>query len=168
MFCWYAYDGAVFVSKRPTVLLVDDQQRLHCGTGPALAFADGTAVYSWRNQRVPAEWIEERTTIDAALCFKIDDLDKRQTFADIIGWDRILGELNCKTIDEDVDPMVGTLLEVNLPDAGVQRFLRAKCGTGRTVVVLVSRDFNTALEANAQTYTGITASLLRHPERVRT
>ena len=78
----------------------------------------------------------------------------------------MLEQLDAKVIDEDEDPMIGTLLEVNLPGVGSEMFLKVLCGTGRTFALPVPPDMKTALEANCWTY-GFTQGELRDLE-VRT
>jgi hypothetical protein len=55
-------------------------------------------------------------------------------------------------IDEDEDAMIGTLLEVNIPDIGREKFLKVLCGTGRTFAIPVPPNMNTALQAQAWTW----------------
>jgi len=62
--------------------------------------------------------------------------------------------------------MIGTLLEVDIPDIGNEKFLRVLCGTGREFAIPVPPNMKTALEANAWTY-GLEGNLLRDLE-VRT
>jgi hypothetical protein len=65
---------------------------------------------------------------------------------------RTLEELDAKTIDKDDDPMIGELLEVDIPEIGREKFIRVLCGTGRTFAIPVPPEMRTALEANAWTY----------------
>jgi hypothetical protein len=55
-------------------------------------------------------------------------------------------------IDQHSSEEIGTLLEVNLPDSGKERFLRVRCGTGRVFCLPVPREMKTALQSNAWTY----------------
>jgi hypothetical protein len=55
------------------------------------------------------------------------------------------------------------LVEVNLPDAGRERFLRVRCGTGRNFAIPVPPTLKTALAANAWTY-DIPADLMKQKE----
>jgi len=79
-------------------------------------------------------------------------MEQRRAACEIIGWKRILEELDAKVIDEDGDPEIGILLEADIPDSGTERFLKVRCGTGREFVLPVPRHVNTALEANAWTW----------------
>ena len=92
--------------------------------------------------------------------------EKRRAACEILGWDKILEELDARVIDHDTDPEIGDLLEVQIPDIGREKFLRVKCGTGRTFALPVPPEMSTALEANAWTY-GFDADSFPKPE-VRT
>jgi hypothetical protein len=78
--------------------------------------------------------------------------EKRRAAAEILGWDKIIKALKPKTIDIDPDPQIGELLEVDLPDAPGERFIRVQCGTGRTFCLNVPPTMKTALEAQAWTW----------------
>jgi hypothetical protein len=64
----------------------------------------------------------------------------------------VLEQLNARVIDTDDDEEIGQLLEAEIPESGPERFLRVRCGTGRTFVLPVPRECNTAHEANAWSY----------------
>ena len=66
-------------------------------------------------------------------------------------------------IDEDDDPQVGTLVEVSLPDAGKELFLRVVCGTGRRFALPVPQTVKSAVEAQAWTW-GLDTSEFQKPE----
>lgn len=63
-----------------------------------------------------------------------------------------MSRLGATVIDKDDDPMIGTLLEADIPGFGISRFLQVLCGTGRTFSLCVPVDMTSALEANAWTY----------------
>jgi hypothetical protein len=60
--------------------------------------------------------------------------------------------LSHKVLDEDPDPEIGTLIEVDIPESGKEKFLKVRCGTGRTIYLKADPDAKTALEANAASY----------------
>jgi hypothetical protein len=157
---FWPFAGACIYTDRPTVINMVDGV-LHSQTGPAIAYADGFAVYCWRGQQVPAEWIETPPDqLDPTIPLTWQHADQRTAAAEIIGWGRVLAQLPHRVIDTDADPQIGELVEVDLPDAPGERFLRARCGTGRDVCIPVGRDFETALDANAATY-NLPAALVR-------
>jgi hypothetical protein len=125
-------------------------------------YPDGWSIYAWHGVRVPREWIEDKS-ITAEQALKQDNVELRRVACEIVGWDRILNDLDIKIINVDPDPQIGTLVEVNLPDAPRERFLRVLCGTGRTFVIPVPNHVQTALEANAWTY-DIPTDLLKQKE----
>ena len=146
------YDDLAVVQDRPLLIKMDDQNRLHCEDGAAILYADGFAVYSWHGVRVPDEWIEDRSTLTAKIALTWDNTEQRRAACEILGWINVLKSLKAKVIDEDPDPMIGTLLEVNIPDIGKEKFIKVVCGTGREFAIPVPPNMKTALEANAWTY----------------
>lgn len=153
-------------SERPICLRRDDEGRLHCEDGPAIAWGDGYTIYAWRGTVVPAEWITNRKNLDPSLALTHPQIEQRRAAAEIIGWEKVLSQVGAKTIDKDKNPEIGELLEADLPDAPGSKFLKVRCGTGRTFVLSVPSEMRTALEANAWTY-GLDGDFLRGLE-VRT
>lgn len=118
----------------------------------ALKYRDGTGVYAWHGTRVPDEWIKVKSKLTAKTALTWTNLEQRRAACEIIGWNNVLKELKAKIIDKDDDPMVGELLEVELPDIGREKFLRVQCGTKRMFTLPVPPDMKTALQANCWTY----------------
>lgn len=146
------YEHLAVVQDRPLLVKFDDEKRLHCEDGPAIKYADGTEVYAWHGVRVPGEWFNNRDSLTPQKALTWENVEQRRAACEILGWVNILAELKSKVIDEDDDPQIGTLLEVNIPDIGKERFLKVKCGTGRTFALPVPPTMKTALEANAWTF----------------
>ena len=145
------YDKKVIVYERPVKIKMDEQNRLHSETGPAIVYRDGFSVYSWHGVNIPKEWIEDSPP-SAKDAIRWDNMEQRRAACEIIGWVNILNLLNARIIDEDKDPMIGTLVEVDIPDIGREKFIRVLCGTGRSFALPVPPEMTTALEANAWTY----------------
>lgn len=148
----YVHEDFCMISDRPRVLKVDDRNRPHCPDGPYCEWSDGFALYAFRGTRVPAKWILDKASLDPETALNHPNIEERRAAAEILGWEKVLTALKPKVIDEDRDPEIGTLLEVDLPDAKGSKFLKVRCGTGRTFVLPVPREMNTALQANAWTY----------------
>lgn len=146
------YDDTVVFQDRPEVIKFDDQKRLHSETGPAISYRDGYSIYSWHGVRIPAEWIEKKSSLTAKTALTWENIEQRRAACEIVGWAKILRDLNATVIDSDEDPMIGTLVEVSLPDIGKEKFLKVLCGTGREFAIPVPPDMKTALDANAWTY----------------
>lgn len=146
------YDTLAVIQDRPTVIKMDDDNRLHCENGPAILYADGFAVYSWHGTRIPADWIKNKSKLTPKIALTWENMEQRRAACEILGWVHILNELNAVTIDTDPDPQIGTLVEVDIPDIGKEKFIRVLCGTGREFAIPVPPNMKTALEANAWTY----------------
>ena len=152
MHWWYPFENCVFISERPTNVSVDEVGRLHHSVRPAIEYSDGWKFYFWHGTNVPEDWIEKKNEVDPSTALTWQNTDQRTALAEILGWDKVLEKLNPKIIDRDEDPQIGELIEVDLPDSPGERFLRARCGTGKTICLCVGKEYNTALEANAATY----------------
>jgi len=138
------------VSDFPVHIKTDENNLPHCENGPSHLWRDGWGFYSWHGVQIPGEWIENG--IDAATAIQWKNMEQRRAACEIVGWHNILDQLNARTINKDADESIGELLEVDLPDIGRERFLKVKCGTGRTFALPVPPNMTTALEANAWTY----------------
>jgi len=149
---WWCFENYVVISERPTVVSMDEREVLHAEAGPALAFADGWQVHAWHGTVVPAEWIEAKDKVDPTIALTDKSVERRRAAASILGWSKVLEKVKHRVVDQDADPQIGTLLEVDLPDAAGSRFLRVKCATGRDFVLPVPREMKTALEANSWTW----------------
>lgn len=146
------YERACYVSERHDTVKKDNAGRLHCLEGPAVRYPDGWGVYAVRGTRVPKEWVEGRATLNPMIALTTENMDLRSAAAILIGWDRIIAQLKPRVVDTDPDPSIGELLEIDLPDEPGQKFLRARCGTGRLVTIRVHPSIKTALEAGAWSY----------------
>jgi hypothetical protein len=146
------FDGFCFIADRHDICKLDANGRIHAEDGPAIHYPDGLAVYAWHGTRVPADWIEDRTSLTAKTALTWKNIEQRRAACEILGWKTILAELSANTIDRDEDPEIGELVEVDIPDFGRERFLRVMCGTKREFALPVPPTMKTALEANAWTY----------------
>lgn len=140
------------VSDRPSILKVDDQHRPHCGEGPFCEWRDGAQLFAWHGTYVPADWILNKDKLDPKVALTHENIEQRRAAAEIVGWEKVLAHCEAKVVNKSSDPEIGTLLEVNLPDAPGSKFLQVKCGTGRNFVLPVPAEMKTAKQANAWTY----------------
>lgn len=140
------------VSDFPTTVGRDPRNRAHCESGPQIAWRDGWKSYSHHGVRIPGEWIENRASLTPQIALSQTNVELRRAACEILGWSKILAQLNAKTIDADPDPEIGTLLRVDLPDAPGEQFLKVRCGTGRDFVLPVPKSLRTARSANAWTW----------------
>src|SRR3990167_614283 len=127
----------------------DEQMRIHRSNGPAIIWG-AQKDYWWHGVKVPSEWIENKDAIDPTLVLMHPNIEERRCLAEIIGWDRVLEKMKPKVLDVDGDPQIVTLLEVDLPDHGPQRFLRVvEESTGRQFSIMIPQEAKTALQAQS-------------------
>jgi hypothetical protein len=147
---WW-HENVLAISDRPHTLRRDEAGRLHCENGPSIAYRDGWALHHWHGTAIPAEWVTgKKPSAQEALTWS--NVEQRRAACEIVGWSNVLDQLKAKVIDKHENEEIGTLLEVNLPDSGKQKFLSVRCGTGRLFSIPVSKSCRTALEANSWTY----------------
>lgn len=156
----FTFDERAFVFEKPT-LKFDENGREHAENDLAIKFPDGTGLACWHGQRIPNEWMINPDSLTAEKALTWSQADQRQAACEIVGWDKILEQLNAKVIDRyinpqtgEYDPSIGELVEVELPPVdnepmGKDRFLRCMCGTGRIFAMPVPPDMQRAKQANA-------------------
>ena len=146
------HEDFVIISDFPTAIRLDENNRQHAENGPSIEWADGSCAYMWHGVAVPGKWFHDRNTITIEDCLYRDNVEERRVACEMKGWDNVLAapELNPVVIDEHPDERIGKLIQVDLPDAEAQWFLKYQCGTGRYFAEPVSdKRYNTALKANA-------------------
>jgi hypothetical protein len=145
----YMHEKFWIVSARPDVLLVDEENRPHCATGPFCRWPDGRELHYWHGVKVPREWIEAPATVDPMHALTWENVEQRRVLTEIIGWGKVLEKLQTRVVHEDADPQIGQLLECAIPDDEGQpgKFLKVRCGTGRDFVLRVPPDVTTATQA---------------------
>jgi len=143
----WPFAGCAIITDRPAIISMDDQNRLHRADGPAIEYRDGFAVHAWHGVRIPSEWIDTPEALDAKSAVTWPNVEQRRAAIEILGWNRVLDALEAKSLGGNPDPKIGELIEVHLPfedgdgnDATRALFLRAKCGTGRTIFEAVDPD----------------------------
>jgi len=166
---WW-HENVLAISDRPTVINRDEAGRLHCETGPSIAYRDGWQLHHWHGVAVPAEWIEDRANLSPAKVLKSKNVEQRAAGAAIVGWPQMVSKLKRKIIDGDPDSDIGALIELTLP--GLQepgRFLQAICPRNGTIVEGVPRTsdidnlpIDTAIAAQAWR-DGVPKSEYQHP-----
>ncbi len=145
----YMHEKFTIVCERHTEVHRDENGQPHCETGPAITWADGYSRYYWHGVNVPAEWIDDKDGVSPSLAISWKNIEQRRALCEILGWEKVLDSVDAQVIDEDRDPMVGTLIRCNLPDAPQSQFLRVRCGTGRNFCLPIPEDVTTAIGAQA-------------------
>jgi hypothetical protein len=164
------HQNICWVSERHNILHRDDRGRLHDVSGPAVAFPDGWAIYSWHGIRVPAWCIEQKDKINKETILAEDNTEVRRSMMEIIGWDKTMRLFGGNVIHKDEClGLPRELREIELKGERV-RILRMTNGTvengaRRQFVEGVPLTVNTCHDAVAWQY-GLPPSI--YQEGVRT
>jgi len=139
------------VSDFPEKIKIDEEGRPHSSTGESHKWRDGYCVSHWHGTKCDNSWLDDSGTLTPGSALRQSNAELRRVACEILGWDKVLEDpsLNPRIIDED-EPWIGTLIEVDLPEAEKQRFIKFQCGTGRWFAEPVNDpEYDTALKANA-------------------
>lgn len=152
---WWPFKDVVIVSQKPVVLKVDENYRLHSENGKALEYSDGTGASVWHGKLIPCEWLKgSPPTVQDAM--GRENKEERPAACEIVGWHKVLDELEAVEIDNSGNPEMGRLIVVELPDNGKEKFLDAINEVGQRYAVPVPPETKTVDEAHAQKRTGYT------------
>jgi len=91
----------VFATDRQSEIHFDTEDRLHSGTGPALAWRDGHALYAWHGLKVPKEAVTGEWSTDDIL--RQSNTEVRRAAIEIRGWDRFIEEADLNIAAGPVD-----------------------------------------------------------------
>lgn len=149
---FWMFDDVAVISAKPSAIRRDDENRLHSESSLAIEYPDGWGFCVWHGTRIPAAWILEEGHLTAEMAITWENIEQRRAACELLGWEAILDKLDAKVINRHDDPMIGELIEVDIPDIGKEKFLRVLCGTGRFFALPMPPHVNTALEANAWSY----------------
>jgi len=98
---WWPFAGAVILTERPTSIHRDDQNRLHNTDAAAIIYPDGFALHAVHGVRVPADVIENKTSITIERIGKEPNAEIRRVMIEMYGSDRYLIESGAKVIHRD-------------------------------------------------------------------
>ena len=146
-----------FVSERPEVLLVDEQNRPHCEDGPFCRWRDGWALYSWHGVRTPQWVIEHPELITPDKIFDEDNAEVRRVMIERYGKERLINDERVQFIDRDEDHLVDYYLVTLGGEGVVWGLIGMTCKTtGKFTVEWANPDHPSALAAVAASF-GMTA-----------
>jgi hypothetical protein len=95
-----SYDVYCFVSERHNILQLDDRGRLNATDGPAIAYPDGLKMYAVHGVQVPADIIEDASSITPARIDKENNAEVRRVMMDKFGVDKYLLATNAKLVND--------------------------------------------------------------------
>ncbi|MFF5920526.1 DUF6745 domain-containing protein [Streptomyces flavochromogenes] len=110
---WWPYENVAVICERPVELHRDEAGRLDRGDGPALAFADGFAVYAWRGMTVPADFLAGLAGLTPERIGQEENAELRRVMLEYYGYDRYLTASGARHEHRDE---TGVLWRIELAD----------------------------------------------------
>jgi hypothetical protein len=148
---WLRKEAAVLV-RRPIVLCLDAEGRLHSETGQCVEYPDGWGFYAWHGVRVPERVILAPERLSRQDWSKAQNAEVRRVMQERMG-QRFVPELAGVVLDRSPR---GTLYEVRLPEddpEGVARYVQVQdASTPRSYFLRVPPTIQTAAEALAWSF----------------
>ncbi|MFF2303642.1 DUF6745 domain-containing protein [Streptomyces sp. NPDC058128] len=152
---WWPYEKVAVVCERPVELHRDEAGRLDRGDGPALAFADGFALYAWRGMSVPADFLAGLAGLTPERIRQEENAELRRVMLEYYGYDRYLAASGARHEHRDE---TGVLWRIELADdedvvmVEVVNSTREPDGSHRTYWLRVPPTTRTAREGVAWTF----------------
>ncbi|MEY9854908.1 hypothetical protein ABH935_000507 [Catenulispora sp. GAS73] len=98
---WWPFENAVVLTERPLALRLDDQDRLHHGDGPALAYSDGFALHSWRGTLLTPEFGRRLAATTPETIRAEENAELRRMMVEHYTPERFLKESGATPLQED-------------------------------------------------------------------
>jgi hypothetical protein len=98
---WWPFENAVILTERPLALRLDDQDRLHHGDGPALAYSDGFALHSWRGTPLTTEFGQQLAATTPESIRAEENAELRRMMVEHYTPERFLQESGATPLQED-------------------------------------------------------------------
>ena len=162
---WWPHTQFVMVCERPTVIHLEltdperprgwDSHRLHCETGPAVAWPDGWGVWAWHGVRVPQHVVEQPDRITASEILAEENAEVRRVMIERKTPEAFLRESGAKPVQQDD---IGRLWRVDLNDdeplvmVELENSTVEQDGSRKTYFLRVPPDVGSAAEAVAWTF----------------
>jgi len=171
---WWPLEGVAVMTQRPTFMQFDDGGRLHCETGPAVAWADHFKLWYWHGVHVPQRLVEG--TLTAMEVLKLPNVEVRRCAVERMGWGWLIKEANLGPIGPSVPDPGNPGHELTLYSVPAQFFdteinvlvcdngTVERDGTRRRFGLTVPANIFTPVEAAAWTY-GLTAEQYAQAQR---
>ena len=105
---WW-HETVLAISDRPEQLHRDTRGRLHNASGPAIRYRDGWALHYYHGVRMPADAIEDRSTITVKRIRDEKNAEVRRSLIELYGYERYVQDAKLKIVDKRPadDPIVG-------------------------------------------------------------
>lgn len=99
---WLPLEGVCFVSRNPITIHLNEDDELHCESGPALSYVDGFSLYYVDGVEVNEQIIMFPETLTIDEIQSISNVEAKRIAITRLGWDRYLDMVQAKPIDSKV------------------------------------------------------------------
>lgn len=87
--------------EKPTIFATDEEGRPHSGTGPAIAYADGSRWYAWKGIPLSGWSVEEKSLLTARAIENEPDLAVRRCLIEVVGAEAYIAMSRARCVAED-------------------------------------------------------------------
>ena len=108
---WWPHKKFVMVCDRPAVIRREQigergwqSHRLHCESGPAIAWRDGWSLWFLHGVQVTEQVVMNPETITWQDVLGEENAERRRVMAERMGWDRLVAEAGLTLLSEVEDP----------------------------------------------------------------
>jgi hypothetical protein len=95
------YANICWLAERHNIIQLDARGRLHCPTGPALAYPDGWFLHAWKGIEVPPGIIDDPRTITIAMIDRERDMFVRRCMIEILTPERFIAMGGASRVAQD-------------------------------------------------------------------
>ena len=110
---WWPFAGGVILTERPVSLHRDDQGRLHNESEAAMKYPDGWSIHAIHGVRVPADVIEDRSSITVTRIANESNAEIRRVMIERYGMNRYMLDSGSEIIHRDA---TGILYRKEVPN----------------------------------------------------
>jgi hypothetical protein len=104
-------DEVFIACRRPSMVVKDEQGRLHCETGPAVTFGKWS-LYGWHGTIVPERVIMDPESFTSKEIQEESNSEIKRALAEVMGWDKFIEKMDMTMVDEWTDPETGLKYEL--------------------------------------------------------
>lgn len=98
---WYPFDNVVVCCEKPVAIHFNEQNMLHCTTGPAVEYEDGWGPYVIESVRVPRYVVMEPDTITVEKIEAESNIEIRRIMINQMGISKYLSDSDATLVDLD-------------------------------------------------------------------
>jgi hypothetical protein len=98
---FWPFRNAVILTERHTTVHLDEQGRIHCEYGPAIAYPDGWSIYAIHGLRLPERVIMQPETITVREIEYEQNVEIRRVMIERYGQSRYLLDSGVQLMHED-------------------------------------------------------------------